>query len=264
MWNLPGPFIASCNSQACVFRCHTRFGARDPGHRSYLGALAVSSNEAVSHQIQLDELFEANNWFNFFPLVPEWSAVRFWLPEICVCEMTMTFMQMVSCSGLPISYSEKTLFLIICCFSWMTVLASHGALRLSPEWTASRMIFQQCHAQTLVQTGFCALLLLLCFCQQGMGAVPGAWGSPVPLSAPSLVSRFWQHLLGYKHMAHGSGRWGALAVGRGWSGLGWPQDSALSLLPFCLPREQVMFAVLLVQFFSKRLYMRERHHLWQL
>lgn len=90
MWNLPGPFIASCNSQACVFRCHTRFGARDPGHRSYLGALAVSSNEAVSRQIQLDELFEANNWFNFFPLVPEWSAVRFWLPEICVCEMTMT------------------------------------------------------------------------------------------------------------------------------------------------------------------------------
>lgn len=48
------------------------------------------------------------------------------------------FMQMVPCSGLPISYSE-TLFLIICCFGWVTALASHGALRLSPEWAASKL-----------------------------------------------------------------------------------------------------------------------------
>ena len=44
--------------------------AWDPGCRSQRGALTISRKEAVPCQIQLDELFVANNWFNFFPSSP--------------------------------------------------------------------------------------------------------------------------------------------------------------------------------------------------
>lgn len=113
--------------------------SRGRGYSSQPGAQIIPSNEAVQCQIQWGGLFVANNWFSFFPSVPEWYTMRFWLPEICVCEMTIIVLcKWVSCSGLPISNSGK-LFLIICHFSWVTGLASHGALSLIPEWIASRL-----------------------------------------------------------------------------------------------------------------------------
>lgn len=209
----------------------------DPGHRSYLGALTVSSNEAVSCQIQLDELFVANNWFNFFPLVPEWSAVRFWLPEICVCEMTMTvlckwFHALGCLSAIQRHY-----------FSLFAVLAEWQSLQVTGHWGwalneqlpnshgASRMIFHM-HAPSRNPHGKGSPMLSSCSC--AMFIATKTWehclvrGAALCLSVGKFVSRFWQHFLGYKHPSEG-GR-----VNWQWAGDDlvwvWPQDSALSLL----------------------------------
>lgn len=125
------------------------FVSWDPGYRSQPGAPTAPSHEAVPRQTQPAGLFVANNWFSFFPSVPEWSTVRFWLLEICVCEMTMTVLcKWVSCSGLPISDWGK-LFLIICYFSWMTGLANHRALSLIPDWIAPKCTWSiQCSVHT--------------------------------------------------------------------------------------------------------------------
>lgn len=86
----------------------------------------------------------------------------------------------------------------------------------------------------------------------------------------NFVSSFWQHFLGYKHVAPSAGRQSEQAVGRGRSGLGLTTGHSIIPAPACtvqafsVPGKQTTFAVFLMQFFSKRLYMRELHHLWQL
>lgn len=217
--NFPDLFTAAWNSKVCTLgHCSLPW---DPGCRSQPGAPTAPSHEAVPRQTQPAGLFVANNWFSFFPSVPEWSTARFWLLEICVCEMRMTVLcKWVSCSGLPISDWGK-LFLIICYFSWMTGLASHRALSLIPDWIAPKRTWStpfSPHKPSWEHISH-ALLFVLCSCQCVFVAGKEQECCPTCRAAHCLqhaVSTSPQHLLDGKHGPIGTVRWG-----QPWHGACW-------------------------------------------